>query len=404
MNYLKHRIKHPLETYNLYVPLITFFFPMDQFLLFGGLACLLNVLNLKKQIKIIKYKHNYILYIFTIYMILIAYLNNNTLGLVASFFLVLVTIYTCYVRYKLRVETFETMMIILGLGSMLSLYYTTVDFYTTSTYKLYQFMMIYIKIPYSFMTGIAENFRSTSTYINPNFYGHICAFISIVAVYYVLDSIKKMKSNWKIYLPKLLFYGVVIIVNLIGLRLTESRSAFIGLVLGLVFLLSTYNFKLFFILVLPAFVYVYLNPDLLLQLFPRVSTIELEAQVRIDLYLAAINEIKHNVLFGKGLYTMPLIIQNYGLKYQIHAHNLMLEVFLSSGFIGFLLLGYHFISPLIKPIETWIKSDHPYVPLVIGICALQIGNGFTDAIIVFPQTFILISLLFFSLEMKHENH
>ena len=96
MNYLKHRIKHPLETYNLYVPLITFFFPMDQFLLFGGLACVFIVLNLKEQFKIIRYKHNYILYIFTLYMILIAYLNNNMLGLVASFFLILVTIYTTY--------------------------------------------------------------------------------------------------------------------------------------------------------------------------------------------------------------------------------------------------------------------------------------------------------------------
>lgn len=404
MNTVKYILKHPFETYKLYAPLISFFLPMDQFLLFGGLACLLIILNIKELIKVIEYKHNYVLYIFTIYMILIAYLNQNDLGLIASFFLILVTIFTTYLRYKLNKIHFEIMMIILGLGSMLSLYYTTVDFYTTSTYQLYLFMMNYIKIPYQFVTGIAENFRSTSTYINPNFYGHICAFITVVAVYYVLDSINKMKLNWKVYIPKLIFYSVVIVVNLIGLQLTESRSAFIGLVLGLIFLLTTYNIKLFFIIVCPTLIYVYLNPELLLQLFPRVSTIELEAQVRIDLYLAAINEIKHNFLFGKGLYTMPLIIQNYGLKYQIHAHNLMLEVFLSSGFLGFLMLGYHFISPLIKPIETWIKSDHPYVPLVIGICALQIGNGFTDAVIVFPQTFILISLLFFSLEIKYENH
>lgn len=296
------------------------------------------------------------------------------------------------------------MMIILGLGSMLSLYYTTVDFYTTSTYQLYLFMMNYIKIPYSFMTGIAENFRSTSTFINPNFYGHICAFIIIVAVYNVLDSIKNIKNNWKIYLPKMLFYIIVIGVNLIGLRLTESRSAFIGLVLGLVFLLTSYNIKLFFLVILPSILYVYFNPEILIDVFPRLSSIEIEAEVRMDLYLVAINEIKHNFLLGKGLYTMPLVLPYYGLKYQIHAHNLILEVFLSSGFIGFLLLGYHFISPLIKAIENWIKQDHPYLPLVIGICALQIGNGFTDAIIVFPQTFILISLIFFSVEIQYENH
>ena len=158
MNTVKYILKHPFETYKLYAPLISFFLPMDQFLLFGGLACLLIILNIKELIKVIEYKHNYVLYIFTIYMILIAYLNQNDLGLIASFFLILVTIFTTYLRYKLNKIHFEIMMIILGLGSMLSLYYTTVDFYTTSTYKLYQFMMIYIKIPYSFMTGIAENF------------------------------------------------------------------------------------------------------------------------------------------------------------------------------------------------------------------------------------------------------
>jgi O-antigen ligase len=147
-----------------------------------------------------------------------------------------------------------------------------------------------------------------------------------------------------------------------------------------------------------------MNPEFLLKLFPRVESIELSAGVRIDLYLIAINEITRNFLFGKGLYTMAYIIEDYGLKYQIHAHNLILEVFLSSGLVGFILLTWHFIVPLFKPIEEWIKKDHPYIPLVIGICALEIGNGFTDAVIVFPQTFILISLVFFSLEVKHENH
>jgi len=401
---LKKIVSIGFETYNLYIPMITFFLPMDQFFLFGGIACLLIVLNVKEFIKVLMYKQNYILYVFSLYMTLLAYFNNNTLGFMASFFLWLVTIYTTYVRYKLTKIRFELMMIICGLGSMLSLYYTTVDFYTTSTYKLYLFFMEYILIPYQFITGIAENFRSTSTFINPNFYGHISAFIALVSVYYIIDSIYKFKQNWKLYSIKFIFYCVVLIINLISLRLTESRSAFIGLVIGLIFLLTVYDFKLFFIIVIPSLLFVYMNPEFLLKLFPRVDTIGLEAGIRIDLYLAAINEITHNILFGKGLYTMAFIIEDYGMKYQIHAHNLILEVFLSSGLVGFILLTWHFIVPLFKPIEEWIKKDHPYIPLVIGICALEIGNGFTDAVIVFPQTFILISLVFFSLEVKHETH
>jgi O-antigen ligase len=256
---------------------------------------------------------------------------------------------------------------------------------------------------YRFISGIAEGIRSSSTYINPNFYAHISAFIALLALYQILIRLRKVFKDPINQITLILFYGLVIEVNLIALSLSQSRSSFIGLLIGTLFLLWALDRKGFFLGFLVLSIYLIQDNQWLLQTFPRIENIDLSAEVRIDLYLTAIQEIKLNPLFGKGLYTMPLVIENYGLEYQIHAHNLFLEALLSSGVVGTILLGYHFITPLIKPFQHWIHSDHPYVPLVIGIAALEIATGFTDAVIVFPQTFLLISLVFFSVEVEYET-
>jgi O-antigen ligase len=396
-------IKQGFEAYRFYIPMISFFLPMDQFFLLGGIACIFIVLDFKTFKKSILFRNNWVLYIFTVLMTFLAWTNQNTLGLIGAFFLWLVTIYTTYLRTRLTRQRFETMSIILGLGSIVSLYYATVDFYTTSTYQLYLFFMRYIHLDFDFITGIAEGVRSSSTYINPNFYAHISAFIALLALYQILVRMQNAFKDSFIQIPLIFFYGLVIAVNLIALTLSASRSSLIGLVIGTLFLLWALNRKGFLIGFLFLSIFLIQDNQWLLQNFLRLDVIELAAEVRIDLYLAAIQEIRLNPFFGKGLYTLPLVIENYGLSYQIHSHNLFLEAFLSSGFVGTLLLSYHFIAPLFKPFHLWIKSDHPYVPLVIGIAALEVATGFTDAVIVFPQTFLLISLVFFSVEVDYET-
>ena len=396
-------VKQGFDAYRFYIPMISFFLPMDQFFLWGGLACVFIVLDIKSFKNVILYRKNWVLYIFTFLMTFLAWINQNTLGLIGSFFLILVTIYTTYLRMRLTRKRFEILSIILGLGSMVSLYYTTIDFYNTSSYQLYQFFMQYMTLNYRFISGIAEGIRSSSTYINPNFYAHISAFIALLALYQILIRLRKVIKDPINQITLILFYGLVIEVNLIALSLSQSRSSFIGLLIGTLFLLWALDRKGFFLGFLVLSIYLIQDNQWLLQTFPRIENIDLSAEVRIDLYLTAIQEIKLNPLFGKGLYTMPLVIENYGLAYQIHAHNLFLEALLSSGVVGTLLLGYHFIIPLIKPFQLWIQSDHPYVPLVIGIAALEVATGFTDAVIVFPQTFLLISLVFFSVEVDHET-
>lgn len=405
LTYLNQRLRHPLETYVIFAPMITFFLPLDQFFLWGGLACLFIVLNIPDFIRVIRFKWNGLLYLFCVYMTVLATLNDNTLGLIASFFLWLVTIYSTYLRTRLDKITFEILMVITGLGSMLSLTYTTVDFYTTSTYRLYRFFMQYIHFDYQFITGIAENFRVTSTFINPNFYGHISAFIALIAIFFCLDSIRNLKKNWIRYGFKLAFYTVVLAVNLVALQLTQSRSATFALLIGIPFLVAAFDGWLAITLGLGLFGVWMWKPELILSLLPRLESVGSSAEVRLDLFLIAYHEIQNNPLFGQGMYTMAKVIGTYPVKYQIHAHNLILEILLSSGLVGLGLLGTGFMNIIVKPLVEWIRGikKQPYLPLLIGSLALFFANGYTDATFVFPQSFILIFLMAFSSELSYET-
>lgn len=401
--YIKERITHPIETFCVFSPMISFFFPMDIFLGISIIACLLIVINFKEFIKVILFHTNYLLYIFAIYMSVLAALNNNTLGLITSGFFYLVVIYVTYLRYKMTKVIFETLMVICGIGSMFSLYYCTINFYTTSTFRLFAFFIKFIPIPYAYITRIADNIRSTSTFVDPNYYGNISAIIAVISVFYILQSIRNLKKNKTGYMVKIVFYLVVLGVNLYGLHLTQSRSSYLALIAGIAFLILTFDFRLFIGLLIPIVLIIVFKFTPILHLFPRLDSLGVSASTRLKIYDVALQEIRKSVFFGKGFYTLPLLYPKSSAGYNIHAHNMILELFLSSGLVGVSILGARLITLVWHPIRKWIKKDVYYMPLALGILALEIASGYTDAVILFPQCFILFSLVLMSLEANDDK-
>jgi hypothetical protein len=402
--FMKERMTRPVEAFCIFAPMISFFLPMDLFLILSSLACLMIVLNYKEFIKIVLHRYNYLLYIFAVYMTVLAAFNHNTLGLITSGFFYLVIIYVTYLRYKMTKGIFEAMMILCGIGSIFSLYYCSINFYATSTYKLFEFFMKYIPIPYAYITKIAENIRSTSTFVDPNYYGTICATIAVISVYYILKSIRNMKKDKILYRIKASFYTVVLIVNLYGLHLTQSRSSYLAFIAGVAFLILTYDLRLFIGLSVPVVLVIVFKFKPILTLFPRLDSINGSAATRLRIYGIAMKEIGKNPLFGKGFYTFPLIYAKYSKEYIIHAHNMILELLLSSGLVGVSILAARLVTLLWNPIRKWLKRDVEYMSLVLGILALVITSGYTDAVILFPQCFILFSLVLMSLEANDEKN
>jgi len=387
----------------IFLPLVAFFLPLDIFFIFGLASCILVIINVKRFSTAIVLRKNYLYFIFSLYMLLLAYSNQNIMGLVAVFFLVLITIYVSFLRLILSKKLYESIMVVIGSGTFFSIYYSSIDFYTTSTYRLYEFFMKLIPLDYTFITEIADGVRSASTYVDPNFYGHISAFIALIASSYILSSLKKVyHKEWK-YLLKLIFYLIVLGVNLFALNLTQSRSAFVGLIVGAAVLMIIFDARIFIAVSIPVFMFIVFKYDAFLSMLPRLDSAALSLEYRLSLYKAAFREIMKNPFFGKGFYTYPLVYQNYDTGYQLHTHNLFLELWLDSGLIGLALLAGYFSSYIKRPLDQWVKRNKEYLPLVGGILALEFVNGLSDAVLIFPQSFILLSLVLLSLEINDKQ-
>jgi len=202
---------------------------------------------------------------------------------------------------------------------------------------------------------------------------------------------------------KLAFYLVVLGVNLFALNLTQSRSASIGFIVGFAVLLIIFDARIFIAVSIPVFLFIVLKYDAFLSLLPRLDSAALSIDYRLSLYKAAIQEIMKNPFFGKGFYTYPLVYQNYTTGYQLHTHNLFLELWLDSGLIGLALLVGYFSSYVTRPLDQWVKRNKEVLPLVGGILALEFVNGISDAVLIFPQSFIILSIVLLSLELNNEK-
>lgn len=402
--FLKHNltIKNIVEIISIFLPIIASFLPMDLFLVIGTTICILLVINFRQFKHSFMYKGNFLFYIYAFYMGILALVNNNLLGLIAVFFLLLILIYISFLRTIITKIKFDVLMLVIALGSLFSLYYSTVNFYTTSTYSLYEFFMKLILIPYTFVVGIAEGVRSSSTFIQPNFYGHLSAFIALISLYYILSSLKKIYHKYYLYLLKLVFFVVILGVNLFALNLTQSRSAYIGFIVGALVLVLIFDTRLFIGLSITLGFLITTKYDRLLSLFPRLDTVSLDSVGRINLYKSAIEAIKDSWLFGKGFYTYPLVYQKYSTQYEIHTHNIFLELILDSGFVGISIVAAYYSTYIKRPFKDWVHRNKEYLPLVCGVLALEVANGLTDAVLIFPQSFILLSIVLLSLELNEK--
>jgi O-antigen ligase len=403
-NYLIQRATHPVESVVLFLPIVAFFLPLDQFLFFGTICCLVIVLNLRKFSKAVLFRKNYLFFIFSVYMLVLALLNKNVMGLIAVGFLLLILIYMTSLRTFITKGIFETLMFIIGVGSLFSLYYCTVDFYTTTTYKLYEFFMVYIHIPYTYVTQIAEGIRSASTFIDPNYYGHISAFIALISLYYILSSLRSLLHKQWLYVFKLVFYSVILCVNIYALYLTQSRSAFIGLLIAGALMILVFDARVFIGLSIPLVLFITFKYDVFISIFPRLGTATIDFNYRLTLYKAAFSEILKHPFIGRGFYTYPLVYENYTTGYQLHTHNIFIELWLDSGLLGLSLITASYLTYIKRPFKVWVNKRREYMPLVCGVLALEVVNGLTDAVLIFPQSFVLLSLILLSLEIREETH
>lgn len=233
---------------------------------------------------------------------------------------------------------------------------------------------------------------------NANYYGLLLVFFILTAFF------RLEQTAWR---ERVFFYLSSVLVNFVMLLLTESISSFFGLMLGLLLFLFLYrHYKSFGVLV-GALSALFTASTFLSrsQLGGTVLYIFLE---RVELWRIAwhsITERAGNFLLGQGLFSYQGIWNeaSHGFwdvrgivprSFQPHAHSLYMEVLLSVGLIGSLLLlvyGAYWVLVLRRRAKT--KSLSHYSLFSFVVCAALFFSNLADVSVFWMQTGIWFFLL-----------
>jgi O-antigen ligase len=398
----RNRVQHLLDWIMIIGPMIAFFFPLDVFFAIGTIACVVMVLHVRTFWRALITRGSYWFMGFTFLLIGLSVWQNNFLGLVACGFLLLIVIYFTYLRYVMTPHLMETLTWIVGLGSLISLYYTTIDFYGPNTIALYEFFIKYIPLGFSFISGIAGDPNPASTFISSNFYGHLSAVMALISMAMVAEALRTFHQRRIFNSIKIIVFTLSVGVNLVALDLTLSWSAHLGLVAGIAVFALVWDWRWFVGVSIGIALLAVFQKQWIIDFFPPMDDWGSSAAYRFKLYRAAFLEVLKFPLFGRGLYTFPTFVEAYDTGYQVHSHNLMLEFLLSGGLAGLVLFGAYIKSVIGKAFHQWIRKGHPRMALMWGMIALELANGLTDAVIVFPQSFVLFCLVLLMTEVKND--
>lgn len=228
----------------------------------------------------------------------------------------------------------------------------------------------------------AGGYRPDSFYFNPNCYSMICGFMLVSALY-----------QWMRRLAPRPLILTAMAACAVGLWLSNSRtgmaSALLGSLLLILFMKSKKGAMLVVSGVTLACAALLLFPNLL-----RLSDLGASLGIRTGLWEAAFFGIAQRPIFGQGAWAFARISSGFPLMGEIHAHNLLLELVLSAGLAGtVLLLLYLFGSVRGVYRATRNKSDGGLAPLCFSIFSMAMFHGMTDLVVFAPHNAVFLMLL-----------
>ncbi len=314
----------------------------------------------KTQKEIFKYKSSYFALAFLILSIFAAYFNNNTKGLSLSFLFLMITIIGVYLRRKMTKELFEWALnlvcafcIVVFVGCVIS-------------------KITHLSLP---------SYRTTLWFYNSNYLGSILAGCILVCAYKIAT--KKGKD---------IIYYLIALGCGICMYFTGSMFAFLEVFIGVSVLLSLTGkhrmLKWFLALCVFGMLFLYLVPEI----FPRLNESNITTDNRILIWQDTIDHIPDNFLFGKGFFTYRTLTN---VRYLTsHAHNLILELLLSFGIVGTLLVSICFVLYFRTLIicNRLLRKNHINA-LIMAIGAAVLLHATTDMTMIWSQTAIFYAFI-----------
>lgn len=235
--------------------------------------------------------------------------------------------------------------------------------------------------------GAAPRYRPVSAFHNANCYGMMIEFIIIIAIYRIFTKAKNKN-----------FYLGVIGINLVGLYLSASLSAFVATACAVMTVLlykKRYRLAGGLVLLAAAFISVSL---IFPSIFPRgLEAIDSTCGQRISIWTTAIKGIVRHPFLGTGALSYQMICEQLGGYKTYHCHNLLLDTLLNFGFIGFGAIGFYAAMQL-KLLALRFKNNlgRDLNILVLAAVVAVFVHGLTDVTIFWIQTGMMFVLVFSS--------
>lgn len=232
-----------------------------------------------------------------------------------------------------------------------------------------------------------EVYRSVSVFLNPNYYGGIIEFITLICLYKLLTNREAKKR---------LYYTAALGINFVALYCSSSLSACAAIgVATVVYLFLNRKFKAIGVvcgLATAAVLIVLAFPAVL----PRLSFVEATLSVRLHIWAQTLNSFLQNPLIGIGTlgYWEVSAFETYQLFHQPHAHNILLDLLLNYGALGTASFIAFFVSQYGVHLKAALRAKYkPIGLLVIAVVVSILVHGLTDVTVLWHQTGLLMLFL-----------
>jgi O-antigen ligase len=331
-----------------------------------GIA-LMTMINCKKRVRAFEAPYTKFLFAFLIVTFFVAAIYNNYIGMAYSILIYAVVSCALYIRSVMTRAVFNEAMDLICVGSIISL-----------------FVALYQKAS---TLSTAPDYRPVSVFTNANYYGMIIEFVVIIALYRIFTNTELSA-----------FYFAVIGLNFIGLYLTASFSSFMAMFAAVTVMLvlkKKNRIALMFILSVVGFIgLVAVFP----QLLPRGSqAIDRTLAQRLSIWTASVKGIEQHLFFGRGAMAYQMIYEQFSGYKTYHCHNLVLDILLNFGIVGFTCIGIYIgvqMRLLFLRVRNNICMDMNILMAAASVAIFV--HGLTDVTILWIQTGALFALIYSS--------
>ena len=230
--------------------------------------------------------------------------------------------------------------------------------------------------------GTSEGYRCTSVFANPNYYAMMMEFTVLAAMYLWM---RRGNKPW--------LYALAIVACLLGLLLSNSRTAMVAAVASaLVLTLLLRNTKAFLIglsVCVIAGVGMLMVPGAL-----RLTGMQAELHTRTLLWKVALEGFLQSPLVGQGAWAFARVAAASPVIVEVHAHNLLFELLLSSGVLGVSMIGLYFYHNHKSAYQLYkAKKDDGLMALLVSVTMALGLHGLMDVTIFAPQAALFFMMI-----------